>query len=72
MASIVMEENPPKKPRQFQISNDDWDCWQECKDEGTICLVVGFFFLLFWQMKCCFCCNGDGCDNVSNGSGCKD
>lgn len=46
MASIVMEENPPKKPRQFQISNDDWDCWQECKNEGTICLVVGFFFIV--------------------------
>lgn len=39
-----MEENPPKKPRQFQISNDDCDCWQECKNEGTICMVFFFFF----------------------------
>lgn len=47
MASIVMEETPPpKKPRQFQISNDDCDCWQECKNEGTICMVVFFFIVL--------------------------
>lgn len=48
MASIVMEETPPpqKKPHQFQISNDDCDCWQECKNEGTICMVVFFFIVL--------------------------
>lgn len=48
MASIVMEETPPpqKKPHQFQISNDDCDCWQECRNEGTICMVVFFFFIV--------------------------
>lgn len=35
----------PKKPCQFQISNDDCDCWQECKNEGTICMEVFFIVL---------------------------